>query len=188
MELGAEKLIARYIGSAEHIAYNEGVLRDSLASLEGRPLISGNLNPVQGLQWTPSAWRAAQKGIPIPVGWFTDQGAPSLCRGLPQTRAAVALYPGRDFTIALRAAVWNAENVALEDAAVACSPRRGTAGAASYAVRTEWLGVSYSIEGTFVRLGGQLVQLEVITPDQKSAYGRALLSAWIKATGPDPSQ
>src|SRR5262245_1541135 len=41
VEMGPEKLIARYVGDAEQIAYNESVVRESLASLEGRPLITG---------------------------------------------------------------------------------------------------------------------------------------------------
>ena len=38
LELGAEKLVARYVGSAEQLAYNESVLRESLLSLEGQRL------------------------------------------------------------------------------------------------------------------------------------------------------
>jgi hypothetical protein len=41
--------------------------------------------------------------------------------------------------------------------------------------------VSYSIEGTFIRLGArQVAQLEVIAPAQKGAFARALLAAWIE--------
>jgi hypothetical protein len=40
--------------------------------------------------------------------------------------------------------------------------------------------VSYSIEGAFIRLGPRQVQLEVISPERKSAGARALLAAWIK--------
>jgi hypothetical protein len=40
--------------------------------------------------------------------------------------------------------------------------------------------VSYDIEGVFVRAGSQVVQLEVLGPDQRSAYTRALLAAWAK--------
>jgi hypothetical protein len=67
-----------------------------------------------------------------------------------------------------------------QDAAAACASRRGSGGTASYATRAEWLGVSYSIEGAFIRLGPRQVQLEVISPERKSAGARALLAAWIK--------
>jgi S1-C subfamily serine protease len=36
LDLGAEKLVARYVGSAEWLAFNESVLRESLASLQGQ--------------------------------------------------------------------------------------------------------------------------------------------------------
>jgi hypothetical protein len=40
--------------------------------------------------------------------------------------------------------------------------------------------VPYAIEGLFVRTGAQVVQLEVIGPQPRSAYTRALLAAWAK--------
>jgi hypothetical protein len=42
------------------------------------------------------------------------------------------------------------------------------------------LGVSYAIEGVFVRAGSQVIQLEALGPEQRSAYTRALLTAWAK--------
>jgi hypothetical protein len=45
---------------------------------------------------------------------------------------------------------------------------------------TAWLGVSYAIEGVFVRAGSQVVQLEVLAPNQRSTYTRALLASWAK--------
>ena len=41
LDLGTEKLVARYVGSAEQVAYNESVLRGSLLSLDGQRLMSG---------------------------------------------------------------------------------------------------------------------------------------------------
>jgi hypothetical protein len=50
----------------------------------------------------------------------------------------------------------------------------------------DWLGVSYSIEGAFIRVGTrQVMQLEVIAPSQKAPFARALLAEWLKkANGP----
>ena len=106
----------------------------------------------------------------MPSGWVVEPGAPLPCTGLPQPSALGAAYPAGDVTLALRAAIWNAGTVVPEEAAAACSARRGAG--ASYASRAEWLGVSYSIEGVFVQLGPQQVaQLEVIAPVQKGAVG-----------------
>jgi hypothetical protein len=98
-------------------------------------------------------------------------------------------YPERDISVALRAAVWDADAVVPEKAASACSSQRGTSGAASYALAAEWLGVSYSIEGVFVRLASrQVVQLEVIAPAQKAAFGHAALAEWLKRTDVAPAR
>ena len=179
LDLGAEKLVARYVGSAEQLAYNESVLRDSLASLEGQRLSTDDVVPVDRLEWS-AALASGAMNLPLPAGWVVEGSAPSACAGLPQASTVAAIYPARDTTLALRAAVWDAATIAPQAAAAACASRRGSSGAASYATRVEWLGVSYSIEGAFLRIGSQQVQLEVISPERKSAGARALLDAWIK--------
>jgi hypothetical protein len=93
----------------------------------------------------------------------------------------IAAFPEDDFTFVLRAAVWSAGDVVPDAAASACSSRRGSLGVASYTSRAEWLGVPYVIEGTFTRAGpGQVVQLEVLSTDQKSTRARALLAVWLR--------
>ena len=179
LDLGAEKLVARYVGSAEQLAYNESVLRDSLASLDGQRLSTDDVVPVDRMEWS-AALASGAMNLPLPAGWVVEGSAPSACAGLPQASTVAAIYPARDTTLALRAAVWDAANIAPQAAAAACASRRGSSGAASYATRVEWLGVSYSIEGAFLRIGSQQVQLEVISPERKSAGARALLDAWIK--------
>jgi hypothetical protein len=90
------------------------------------------------------------------------------------------MYPPRDITLALRAAIWDKTTVAPDRAATACSPRAGSTGSSSYALRAEWLGVVYAIEGVFVGVGSRQVQLEVISPDRRAPIARALLAAWVK--------
>jgi hypothetical protein len=185
LQLGTERLIARYVGPADHLAYNESVLRESLQSLEGQRLIGGEFDPVEKLEWSLDS--GGQVGnLATPAGWIVEPGAPSTCPRMPQANAAAAAYPPRDVTVALRAAVWTAPNFEPQAAAVACSARRGSSGQASYSSTAEWLGVSYAIEGSFLRTSNsQVVQLEVISPVQKSAQARALLAAWIaKASSP----
>jgi S1-C subfamily serine protease len=184
MELGTEKLVARYVGSAEQLAYNESVFRDSLLSLDGQRLIVGSLPSVERLEWAPLSAAAEMLNLPLPVGWVIEPGAPSQCAGLSQATVLATAYPERDVTVALRAAVWDSTSVTPEDAASACSSRRGSSGAASYALGAEWLGVSYSMDGAFIRRGTrQIVQLEVIAPTEKAAFARAVLADWLKRSG-----
>ena len=87
--------------------------------------------------------------------------------------------PARDTSIVLRVAVWSG-GVVPDAAALACSSRRGTVGTASYASSTSWLGVNYAIEGTFTQAAGQVVQLEILADDQRTAFARTLLAIWLK--------
>jgi hypothetical protein len=172
-DLGREKLVARFVGSAEQVAFNEGVLLDALASIEAERLLIGELDAVEKLDWHAVS---AERRVPVPVGWIVEPGAPSACPGLSNPGSAGTAMPARDFTVSLRVAIWPG-NVVPEETAAKCSPRRGSLGQSSYATRADWLGVSYAIEGVFVRAGSQVLQLEVLGPDQRGAYTRALLAA-----------
>jgi hypothetical protein len=173
LDLGEEKLIARYVGSPEHIAYNESVLRSSLLSLEGQRLMSGETVNPASVEW-------AAGGLPLPVGWIIEPGLPSPCASLTPPESGAAAYPAGDVTLAVRRATWNSQAVSTQQAAASCSSRRGSNGDSSYSRRADWLGVSYALEGVFVREGSRLVQLEVISPEAKAPLARALLAASIK--------
>jgi S1-C subfamily serine protease len=180
LELNSEKLVARYVGPAEHLAYNEHVLRESLLSLDGQRLAVGDMREVQKPDWSVGVAATADVTLPMPGGWSIEPGAPTMCAGLPDATFGAAAYPPRDFSVALRTRVWNRTTLTPEAAAAACSAGRGLRGAASYSARVEWLGVSYVIEGAFVSPGaGHVVQLEVIAPAAKSAAVPALLAEWI---------
>jgi S1-C subfamily serine protease len=176
MDLGREKVVARFVGPAELLAFNEGMLRDTLSSLEAARLLVGELGAVEKLEWHAAS---PERQVPVPVGWMVEPGAPSTCSGLPNPGGAGTAVPAGDFTVALRVAVWPA-GVVPEEAASRCSTARGSLGQPSYSMTTAWLGVSYAIEGVFVRAGSQVVQLEVLAPVQRSTYTRALLASWAK--------
>ena len=179
LELGSEKLVARYVGPAEHMAYNESVLRESLISLQGQRFTAAALPAAEQVRWT-AITDPNGRSVPVPVGWVVEPGRPSPCRGLPEPHMVASASPARDASIVLRVAVWSA-GVAPDAAALACSPRRGTAGPASYSTSVEWLGVSYIIEGTFTQAAsGQIVQLEVLASEPRTAFARALLAIWLK--------
>jgi hypothetical protein len=178
LDLGREKLVARFIGSRDQLAYNEGVLRESLASLEAEPLIR-EPEPVAGIEWSSVTAGDAQRPLPVPVGWLVESGGPAACARLSGPEAAGSAMSARDFTVALRVAVWP-ETVAPDEVSAACWPARGSLGAASYASRSERLGVGYLAEGVFLRSGPRVFQFEVAAPASQTAYARALLALWVK--------
>jgi S1-C subfamily serine protease len=188
MDLGSQKLVARYVGPAEGMAFNESVLHESLASLQGQRLVGQELVPVEKLEWTTTpAAETAQSALPVPAGWMAAPGGPSPCPGLPQPTTVAAASPAGDFTFVLRAAMWSAGDVVPDAAASACSSRRGSLGGASYASHVDWLGVSYVIEGAFARVGPKLVvQVEVVSTEQRNTNARALLAVWLKRATESP--
>jgi hypothetical protein len=178
LDLGREKLVARYVGSREHVAFNESVLRESLASLQAEPLIQPS-DPLARMEWSSTSAGDGPRPLPVPAGWLVETGSPTGCTRLSMPEAAGSAVSTRDFTVALRVAVWPA-SIAPDEISAACWPSRGALGAASYLSRSERLGIAYSAEGVFLLSGQRVLQLEVIAPTQQSAYARALLALWVK--------
>jgi S1-C subfamily serine protease len=183
MDLGREKLVARYVGPIEQMAFNESVLRQSLASIEGQRSPLTDTVAADAVMWarTPAANGAGV--VPIPSDWVVEPGGPSSCSGLPPPTGTASTFHADDFTVALRVAVWSTAGMAPDGAAASCSSSRGTLGSASYGMQGEWLGVSYVVEGVFSGgAAGQLLQLEVFAPEQKRTFAHALLAAWLRKT------
>jgi S1-C subfamily serine protease len=183
VDLGAEKLVARYVGTPEQLAFNASVLRESLTTLEGSRFLAGGIDRVDSLEWAAAPIPIGQRFLPAPSGWIAEASGPWPCTGLPPPAAVTALFPPADSTITMRAALWSQTDVRPDAAASSCSSRRGSISNASYASRVDFLGVSYLIEGVFASIGpGQVIQLEVVAPDRKSAFARGLLAAWLTKT------
>ena len=178
LDLGPEKLVARYVGSPEQVAFNESVLRESLFSLQAQRFVPDERIALEKLEWSTQNERSM---VPVPAGWSVEPGRPSPCSGLPQPAGFTAAFPAHDFTLMIRAAVWRGGEVVPDAAASACSSRRGSVEGASYASRGAWLGTTYVAEGAFVRVGSnQVVQLEVLATEERAALARALLATWMK--------
>ena len=178
LDLGPEKLVARYVGSPEQVAFNESVVRESLFSLQVQRFVPDERIALEKLEWSTQNDRSM---VPVPAGWSVEPGRPSPCSGLPQPAGFTAAFPPHDFTLMIRAAVWRGGEVVPDAAASACSSRRGSVEGASYASRGAWLGTTYVAEGAFVRVGSnQVVQLEVLATEERAALARALLATWMK--------
>jgi hypothetical protein len=160
------------------VAFNESVLREALASLDAEPLIR-EPDSIARLEWSLTATGNGQRPLPVPAGWLVESGTPTACTRLSMPEAAGSAVSDRDFTVALRVAIWP-ETIDTNEVSAACWPSRGSLGAASYLSRSERLGATYSAEGVLLRTGGRVMQVEVIAPAQQSAYARALLTLWIK--------
>ena len=178
VDLGPEKLVARYVGPLESIMFNESVLRESLSSVQGLIWGTRDLAPPDRLEWSAATVGDAA-AVAVPAGWPTLQAAPH-CAGLPQAAMISAPSP-EDFGLTLNVAAWTGVELAPETAASACSTRRGAFGAASYLSRASWLGVTYVTQGVFVESAPRRVlQFEVSSTEDRSGYAEALIAAWLK--------
>jgi hypothetical protein len=157
------------------MAFNESVLRESLSSLNAQRFVPDRL-AAEKLEWSTLNGRSI---VPVPVGWSVEPERPSSCRGVPQPAGIVAASPVHDLTLVLRAAVWTDE-IPSNTAASACSSQRGSLEGASYALRGDWLGTTYVVEGVFVHAGSRVMQLEILATEQRAPLARALLDAWAK--------
>ena len=176
VDLGGEKLVARYIGRSPQVAFNRSILRESLIEIAGDPLLTGEVNRAETLGWVT----LPQLSLPAPVGWAVEAGGPAPCSSIPRPDTSVTIFSVRDFTTTLRAAVWSAGVPKLDEVVSACASSRGSAGPSSYSSGAELFGVSYVVEGIFMQVGSRLVQLEVVSPNTKAVLAKELLAGWIK--------
>ncbi len=181
-ENGPEKVILRYVGSAEAIAFNRSVLKESLSTAKIDTLLGSPVErPIvpDGIVW--EAIDLATPGAPslvLPRGWDEEPSAPFPCRGLSGLESAIAASPPGDFRISLRAGFWSDGGDPVT-AARACAERVGSLGASSYAYGVEYLGARYAVSGTFTGVAGGLLQLEVVAPAESSALVSDLDRAFV---------
>ena len=182
VDLGRETLVTRYLGHAEQVAFNQAVLRASLADLEVQPLLTRELDRLVEAQWSVvDVGYSRAPLISVPAGWVQEPGAPFACPGLPPADFSLSASPVGDFTVVFRLAWWPAAEAEAERAVAACSARTGPLGHAAYASREDVLGTASSVEGVFVQLEvGGLLQLEVISPVAKLDVVGELFAAWIR--------
>jgi S1-C subfamily serine protease len=176
-DLGAEKLLARYVGSADELAFNMGVVRESLASLQYRLLIAE-----QPTAPVPRRLAAFPEGSLSPVHVVpagTNVGeVPSMgCPRLSSPSGALVAILERDFTIRFTATWWGAE-VGLADVAGACL---GGASERTARGRATYFGVNYVSETRAVETPRGTVLLSLAAPEEKVALALDALASWSEA-------
>jgi S1-C subfamily serine protease len=179
MDLGREKIVARYIGSGEAVAINHSVLRSSLASVETRPLLVDEVSQAIAVTWVFTDQRFVGASLPVPENWLIEPGMPSACDRLPDPAGGLVASPSGDFTIAFRIA-WRLDPGGdVRQAASGCSSSSSSRDG-SYTSRFDWLGATYQMHGMFVRgANGTLWQLELVAPVEKARFLSGLYGEWV---------
>ena len=182
LDAGTEKLIARYQGPADAVAFNRSVLIGSLTSIRAETLLTAEIANVlrpEQLAWVERALPApSAPTLVIPDRWDEEVSAPFACRRLPPWESALSMSLPGDFTVSLRAGWWSSTMDAVQSAR-ACSDRAGVLGEGSYAYTLDWLGERYVVEGVFVGNVGTL-QLELVAPEGKHGFVRDAARAWME--------
>ncbi len=179
VDLGDEKIIARFLGRDEQVAFNGSILQGALQSLEASPLLTEEISRPLELEWNEVPFPSPRApSISGPAGWLSEEGAPFPCVDVPPPDSALRLSPPGDFTVSFLAG-WRATGPEAEKAAEACADRRGTMGEISYASWTDYLGVTYRIEGIFIAREDGLLQFEVVVPEEKFEFVRNSFRTWI---------
>ena len=181
-DIGPEKIIIRYEGPADAVAFNRSVLQQSLQSVSAEPLLTSEVTralPVDESRWESRPLPApSAPSIMMPGRFGVEVSAPFACQDLPPVESAMAGSPEGDFTVSLRVGWW-ANLPDTSRAAAACSQQAGGFEGASYFYAIDWLGIRYVVEGIFIDDTGGTLQLELVAPEAKQLYVREFALAWI---------
>ena len=84
VDLGREKVVARYLGPEDAVAFNLGLIRRSLRSLQATPLLV--VPPLRSLADASLEWAAfpnGEGGVVLPGAWPREPAQDAACAALP---------------------------------------------------------------------------------------------------------
>ena len=182
VDLGREKIVARYVGPAEQVAANRSVLRASLASLDVEPLLTAEIGrPVAATLQSVVPPTPDGPHVSVPADWTSGSDGPSGCILAIPPDLAVSVSPSRDYTVSFKLGWWRAGVATADLAAAKCPGGRDVQALSGYSARVAWLGAEYVVEGRFVSMGDRgVAQAEVVAPAGKIGFVRTLFAAWVK--------
>jgi S1-C subfamily serine protease len=179
LDLGREKVVARYLAPPDDMAFNLSVVRRSLEQLEAKHLLTDEVRTPLGASFEPIPYAGAATGaIPFPAGWISEPAAEATCEEVGTAEAGLSASPPGDFTVVLRALRFARGAIAPGVLAQTCGGSGATA--SSYAQRFRRLGVDYGAQGVFVPHGEETLLLEVEAPEAKLGFVRELFEIWAR--------
>jgi hypothetical protein len=182
VDLGREKLVARYLGPADAVAFNLGLIRRSLRSLSAAPLLELTASPVAGapepaLEW--AAFPSGEGGVPLPRAWPREPAQAPACAALPPAEAGLLARHPADYTIVLRALRLGGAAPLLTSALAECRALSGPE-EGGYAYRFDRLGVAVAVRGVLLPRGASSLLLEMEAPLAKLPVVERLYARWVE--------
>jgi S1-C subfamily serine protease len=178
--LPGEAVVARYLGPPDAIAFNLGVLRRSLESMEADRLLTQPIRAPVEVAFEPQPLPGTTEGrVPVPAGWSVEPTPRAACEAAPESGAGLAASPTGDFTVVFRTLRWPRREV--EPGALARSCGGGTEpGRSTYGVRIDRLGVPTIVWGVLASRGDETLLLELETPEEKLPFVKDAYTAWVQ--------
>jgi hypothetical protein len=179
MDLKGEAVVARYLGPPDALAFNLGLLRQSLETMEPGRLLTAEVTQPLAPALVPADLPGVDGGrVAMPVGWSLEPALASACGKVPPAEAGLAASPPGDFTVVLRVLRWGRGEAGLREAVTACG-----GDAAGYAGRFERLGLAMEARGALVEREGETLLLELEAPAAKRPFVEELFERWARAAG-----
>ncbi len=174
--LRGEAVVARYLGPPDALAFNLGLLRRSLETLEAGPLLTAAVNRPLAPSLDAAALPGREGGrVAMPQGWSLEPTTSSACGRVPAAEAGLAASPPGDFTVVLRVLHWPGASAGLAAAVRACGGR-----ADGYTGRFDRLGVPVEARGVLVQREGESLLLEIEAPVSKMPLVAELHDRWVR--------
>jgi S1-C subfamily serine protease len=192
VERGDEKVVARYLGPPDAVAFNLGLIRRSLLSLTAGPMLVA-LPPRPLGPGTPAfesvSLPEGEGRVLAPAGWWQEPATQSACHRLPLPDDALASSHPFDYTLVLRALRWAAGHPALVETIEACGAVGGRGARAAgagpqYAHRFERFGVPIEARGILLSREGESLVLELEAPVAKLPIVEGLYERWVREVAP----
>jgi V8-like Glu-specific endopeptidase len=197
VDLAGEKVVARYLGPADAVAFNLGLLRRSLRSLSAGPLLVElplrSVVASRDARLEPASFTNGEGGVVVPRAWSREPATQSACEALPPADAGVLVRHPSDYTLVLRALRWGAGGSSLASALSGCGALRSRATQAgeaaagpAYAFRVDRLGVPVAVRGVLVTKESETLLLELDAPMAKLPIVEELYAGWIEQVAGRP--
>jgi len=187
LNLRGESVVARYLGPPDAVAFNLGLLRRSLETLEAGRLLTAEVSRPLSPGLAATALPGPEGGrVAMPSGWSLEPASSSACAHVPPAVAGLLASPLGDFTVVLRALRWSGAASGVAEAVRACgAPFEVAAGPAggvtgSYAGQFDHLGVPTEALGVLVERDGASLLLEMEAPVAKLAFVEGLYDRWVR--------
>jgi V8-like Glu-specific endopeptidase len=194
VDLRGEKVVARYLGPADAVAFNLGLVRQSLRSLEAASLLGtlplGSVAAGRDSILEPATFANGEGGVVVPRAWLREPATQAACEALPAADAGLLARHPSDYTLVLRALRWGAGPASLAPALAGCGTGAAAtsqaaaagaeAGPPAYAFRFDRLGVPVAVRGVLVPRENESLLLELEAPIEKLPIVEELYEGWLR--------